>query len=531
MTKKNNNTNAWSRLPGLLFFFMMTVILTICLFPRERQSGRNYLGAFEPNRLLLFVAGILLTVALVLLFKKTGLASRIKINKKFLLCAFLFSFVLQIVVSYHYYFVTDWDVKQVFDLSYAIAHQADVTEFKGYFSRYPNNLVLAYFFSLVISLAHKLGFHQLEYYALIVVQCFLNTAAGLLLITAIKQLFHNDFLCFLGYLFYLCLVGISPWVVVPYSDSMGLIFPVLILNIYLYKSEDTPEKSADSHWITDIVKWFLIALISYIGYKIKPQIIILLMGIILAEIYTKLVHFRQVKISLLKLIRIVTALCLGFVMAISLTNIMSQKTKVPLNPERAFGPAHFLMMGLNPETNGGYYRPDVDFSGSFATTAERNSANIAVAVERVKEMGPSNLRRHLINKVLINYNDGSFFWGGEGTFYKEVPEETNHLLCSFFRNIYYNRENPGKYYSAWFQFVQMIWITVLFFTALAGLRKQDTRQSAIMIALIGLTLFDLLFEARSRYLFAYVPLYIILAMWGIEMLISKKSNTNKSKSH
>ena len=42
-----------------------------------------------------------------------------------------------------------------------------------------------------------------------------------------------------------------------------------------------------------------------------------------------------------------------------------------------------------------------------------------------------------------------------------------------------------------------------------------------MITIIGLTLFELIFEARARYLFAYVPLYIILAVCGIKFLLDK----------
>lgn len=35
------------------------------------------------------------------------------------------------------------------------------------------------------------------------------------------------------------------------------------------------------------------------------------------------------------------------------------------------------------------------------------------------------------------------------------------------------------------------------------------------LALIGLSVFELLFEARAWYLYIYVPLYIIVAVWGL----------------
>ena len=127
----------------------------------------------------------------------------------------------------------------------------------------------------------------------------------------------------------------------------------------------------------------------------------------------------------------------------------------------------------------------------------------------------------MTKKVLLNYNDGTFFWGGEGTFYKKILPEKNHYISSFFRNLYYNGDYKGKYYSIWANFEQMIWLTVLFFAMLSGFFARDKRITVVMITIIGLTLFELIFEARARYLFAYVPLYIILAVCGIKFLLDK----------
>lgn len=37
-----------------------------------------------------------------------------------------------------------------------------------------------------------------------------------------------------------------------------------------------------------------------------------------------------------------------------------------------------------------------------------------------------------------------------------------------------------------------------------------------MLAVIGLTAFELLFEARARYLYTYVPVYCVLAALGMQ---------------
>lgn len=49
--------------------------------------------------------------------------------------------------------------------------------------------------------------------------------------------------------------------------------------------------------------------------------------------------------------------------------------------------------------------------------------------------------------------------------------------------------------------------------------EKDEKMSALNImqlSLIGITVFELLFEARARYLYIYVPFYIIVAMFNFD---------------
>ena len=41
-----------------------------------------------------------------------------------------------------------------------------------------------------------------------------------------------------------------------------------------------------------------------------------------------------------------------------------------------------------------------------------------------------------------------------------------------------------------------------------------------MLTIIGLSLFELLFEARARYLYIYAPFYILLAVYGVREIRS-----------
>ena len=51
----------------------------------------------------------------------------------------------------------------------------------------------------------------------------------------------------------------------------------------------------------------------------------------------------------------------------------------------------------------------------------------------------------------------------------------------------------------------------------------DERVAVLMLALIALTLFETLFEARARYLFIFAPLYITLAVCGVQALADRRT--------
>lgn len=186
--------------------------------------------------------------------------------------------------------------------------------------------------------------------------------------------------------------------------------------------------------------------------------------------------------------------------------------------------SHFLMMGNNEEGGGLYVGDDVAYSKSFATPQERKKANIQRTFERMKDMGIAGYLRFLAKKMLTVYNDGTYAWGGEGNFFMVVfPQPDNHIAV-FLRNIYYA---DHKYYDIYVTVMQSIWVFVLGAAAVSGLGKENRQEIIVlMLSIAGLTLFEVLFEARARYLYTYAPVFCILAAIGIEKLnseIKKKS--------
>ena len=54
-------------------------------------------------------------------------------------------------------------------------------------------------------------------------------------------------------------------------------------------------------------------------------------------------------------------------------------------------------------------------------------------------------------------------------------------------------------------------------------REKNINEAVLVIALsiIGLTMFETLFEPRARYFYIYVPFYVILAPIGLQNVLEK----------
>lgn len=371
-----------------------------------------------------------------------------------------------------------------------------------YFSMYNNNLFLVFLDSKLFWAGQRIFLTEMkDMMALfVIIQCIISSGTGILLFQCVHKLFQNKYLSWLAWILYGGLVLTSPWVVVPYSDSVSLFLPLCIFYLYQCMADDK----------YDLFRWMGIAFFSYWGFRIKPQVLIITMSIIIMEILHKTVK-RPEKAQLKSLLAcacvlLVSQICFGCIIS---------SLPFTLDKEMNFGYTHFLMMGLNTKSDGGYSDKDVRYSKKFLTVEERKEANVTKIKQRVEKLMENGWGMHLIKKTLVNYGDGSFSFGQEGNFNLEIYN--NSKAAGFFQNIFYEE---GEYFPVLSTFQHSVWMFVLTCLLLAGSlygRKPHAIShniAVLMLAIIGLSLFELLFEARSRYFYIYAPIYIILAVYG-----------------
>lgn len=488
------------------YSILFIIIVSVCIFGSGIYYSRKREVTFP--EIVLLIMGLFFMITLAMLIKHIKISNNQQKGEVIIWVISISLMFFQIYCVWNYYFLTDWDVAIIFKASEIAAKGSGLEEFQYYFSRYPNNLLLVYIYGVLIRFFQYININYRM--GILACQCVLSWGTGIILYFTVKDVLKNNNIAWFAWIVYLLLIGMSPWVSIPYSDSIGLIIPICIVQLYSQTQKRTGMKKT--------VIWMIIGFLTIIGYKIKPQIAIVSIAICILVCFNT---WRDWK----KLINIIISVVVGLVISIFISTLCINSLGVKINSDETYGLTHFLMMGMNYSEgaagNGVYNSEDVEISASYHTAKERKEGNLRIAKDRIKEMGLSGMTHLMHRKILTNYNDGSFCWGGEGTFYIKLLSNKTTVFAKFLRNIYYN----GKYYNVFYNFELMLWLTILVLGIIATIRSEkDPLLAIVMLSLIGLTVFELLFEARARYLYTYAPLYILLASAGTQKICERIDN-------
>lgn len=498
---------------GALYAMLMAaVLLLLCLRSRFPRAAGYYLmpevaGPYLP--LLLSGVALLGVLYLFCFF----LFRNVRRCKAAAIVTGLLFLLIQLFLIYGYYFETDWDVQQLVGAARASA-AGDGEALQGYswyFSECPNNLFLTGIFALVFRICGLFGLHGL--FPLLALQCLSGTVVSWMLFQTLSRACDAP-TAFFGQLLFLLFVGLSPWFSIPYSDTASLIF--IMGMVWLAMTSVLSRRPR--------LKWFLLALLAGVGYAVKPQTLLVFIALLpfcWPRSGNKVVFSLRGK----KRSAALPLLLAGFVSACLLAAVVGKSTGIPCHKEPAFGMTHYLLIGMNSRTMGDYAPEDVEFSRSYPTRFARANAELRESGRRVKAMGVSGFFRHLCEKNILTYGDGTFSWGKEGTFFHTLFPEKGRPFASFSRKVYYTEEYGGAYYPVFCIFSFMFWLGILFWSVIGGAIGRDPLTNALCLALLLLALFEMLFECRARYLFAFTPLYLMCTC----MAFCRAKNNIKNK--
>lgn len=485
---------------SVLYIAMIISIVLICIALPDK-TPYPHKNEYSISNILSISVGIIFFIGIyyiACLFKEK------KKDRIMIIISCIFTLVL-FLLARNYSFKTDWDAGGMLENAQLISeNKYDLLENK-YYSRYPNNILITKIFSIAYKIANFTKISD-GYNYILLLNCFIYSWTGFLLYKITNYLLNNDNIALMAWMIYVLLIGFSPWIIIPYSDSISLgivsLEAFLFFNVIKYKNEKR--------------LIFIIALIflSIFGYYIKPQNTIIVIAMSIISILEILKKRKNYNIKIKQICFYSIPIIITTILSLFIVKYIINTSGFKINKEMKYGISHFLMMGWNEKSGGIWDGKDVAFSNSFNSCEERNKANIQAFKTRIKEMGFEGVINQMLKKTLINYNDGSFAYGREGKFFLE-DYDTGHIqLRKILSDIY---KNKGKYFWLFKQIMQILWITILFFSIFSF--NKSRKIQVLQLSIIGITLFELIFEARARYLFAYAPIYIIIACVGLENFI------------
>lgn len=505
VTANVNDAHASSRVLGffriaLLAYIGFILIASVFVAPFIDYACKNPLSDMDVVYLALAIAtGLALSIA-TLALTRTNLAARLQTERAFragvAICAIAL-FAVQMLIIRGGFFTTGWDVGYL-------------TDFDGlsveYFSMYPNQILIEGLFQRIAQIGAALGIHS-EYLCLMIAGCACTTISMVAVAFVAKRL-AGFTVGYCAMVLDAVFVGLSPWIFVPYSDTYGMLFTCLILFFYACIRN----------------RYFKIAGIvffSIVGYMIKPTIVFALLAILLVEAFHFLASGKlrndagAVKPDFKRGTGIAATAIIVCLLAVGLTN-QAKQIGIEVDDSGAFSATHFLMMGFNPDSMGVWSADDVEFSQSFSDPDSRSKANLSVWLERVENAGPTGIAKLLTQKSLTNYADGTFSWEQEGNFYT-FTGGTSDLVKSVYGidsvDPLFTRDNLFA------PMAQVLWFLVLSGTLVCLWRKNPGIQIEMMaLALLMLSVFLVLFEARARYLYLYSPYFVLLGTLGWQMI-------------
>ena len=293
-----------------------------------------------------------------------------------------------------------------------------------------------------------------------------------------------------------------------YTDSLSLLFPVLLFYLSLFT--DVPDRKKK------VSIYLLSGFAATIGIFVKPTVGIMVIAIVLSFLFQKKWRKAGGYVLAVGLIYLVFSLIFhNYMYSVHLDPGLAAMKNTPS--------LHWIMMGLTG--NGGYNPADYEFTRSFRNPALRNQALWSEIGNRISENGVTGMLALYARKLYCCFGDGTL---ALSDFLDDSPVHSS-WLHSF---ILYSGEKYHSYQTVC-NMVFYALLLLLIIATVSCVRRFASQPSAAadapmqdpaaalqapVLASIGITVFLMHWETSARYITNYVPVLLIVSVYGIECL-------------
>lgn len=476
---------------AILVFNICTALLFAFITYRTVFNNNRSIIVLKP--IYVIIGCILYTILIYLLYRIIN--KFIKKKKTYIIILFAILTIIQIIfiIIFKVKPGQSWDFGTIFNCAKDFVDGIAPLNSQKYLYRYNNNIGIALLLSLFFFIS-KL-FHYTNY---INVGYIIN-----LLAINISLLYACKIICMIfeekyQKIFILLLVIFSPFVTytpIIYTDTIGMFFATMacyhIIRYYIHK---------------DNKNLIYAAIMIGIGINIKFTIIIILIAYLLFYVVCEKIDLKG-----LKRILLFTAICFipFFILKIYVNLDFDSKR---LN-NSSFPATHWINMGLHGY--GGYDPEVVTKTASQKTKKEKAEYNKKEIFKNIKQY----MKKH---QLIDFYGNKLIYIWGDGQYYI-IQKLSREPINNYSIKDYVLNDEKNKKFELYCQ-TQHVLLLISLVVGILFRKYLDDKQKKLQLFLnlciIGLTLFLLLWEARSRYLIHYLPIIILSGYIGITACIS-----------
>lgn len=374
-----------------------------------------------------------------------------------------------------------WDYQIV--VRCAIDYRNGITELPPYFSLWPNNTPLLWILVAFFRLMNLVG--MTDYMSrLVILNCLLIALSVLFTFLAADCMFEPPAALTVAVIS-MVYPGLFLYGAIAYTDTFSLFFVAAAVLCYT-KARDAGKKEKDETlWLV------LFSAAVILGAAIKITVLVLLIACSVDYLFTR---SRKKAVHIL-----MCAACV--VLTFVLTDLAKRPATLEGYPEIPF--THWIMMGL--EGNGGYNDDDYQLVLSVPEE-ERARFTRQEITRRIKAKGFDGMTEHLKEKLSYIMSDGACY----------APSKLDRGALKP-RFIHEFVVETGRYSKYLYIYSDRLQLALILFEVVGVLIQRNGRikLSFVRLARIGIIVFLLIWEARSRYLVNFLPLFFISAGAGI----------------
>jgi len=399
-----------------------------------------------------------------------------------------------------------WDAGVVAGMAQRLHGGQTLTTYQaGYLSRYPNNLPLLVVDRACERVAALVGATPGQVFVLL---NGVGLAATLLATAWLVRMLRGPRAALVAQGLVLALVGLSPWMTVPYTDLLAM--PLVVAGTACVVAAG---RTSDRRRL--LVLASVSALCLLLAYEVKSTPVVSAVAVVLVVVLASLGGRRHPagrRAVLVALASGLTVLVLGALLARPALPAMAGVPAGSIDRSRtATTPWWVYMATTQHPVDGrmryGGYDPEIVRATNRMDGEQAGQWALPRLEHRLQALGAPGYARFLAAKAAWNWGDGMFWAWGEGHDAAEHPLARGRA-ASFVQT--WNRPDGA----AWVwrtSMTQALWLALLLVAALRLLRAPWRPGTGLLVlSILGIAAFTLVFQGRSRYLLVYVPVLAAL---------------------